>query len=151
MPSLMASVHIAQVILVLSVLGVAVVNRFVIENPPPGRAGIMVFGIAGKSLIIIAYQVLSKKYHKWFSLRANIILNCLEVIFWAAVVFMSIQANMQFCNGIHCTLNWIMSFLGGITATVTGFATIISIRLFRAAKAAKRGYINHKGGYEMSV
>lgn len=41
----MASIHIVQVLLVLGVLGVAVVNRFVIANPPPGRAGMMVFGV----------------------------------------------------------------------------------------------------------
>ncbi|KAG4417913.1 hypothetical protein IFR04_008967 [Cadophora malorum] len=151
MPSLMASIHIVQILLVLGVLGVAVVNRFVIANPPPGRAGMMVFGVAAKSLIIIAYQILSKKYNKWFSLKANMILNCLEIVFWAAVVFMSIQANMQSCNGIHCTLSWIVCVLGGITSAVTGFAAIVSIRMWRAAKAAQREQMNHKEGYEMSV
>ncbi|KAH6721950.1 hypothetical protein BKA61DRAFT_666695 [Leptodontidium sp. MPI-SDFR-AT-0119] len=151
MPSLMASIHIVQVLLVLGVLGVAVVNRFVIANAPPGRAGTMVLGVAAKSLIIIAYQVLSKKYNKWFSLKANMILNCLEIVFWAAVVFMSIQANMKSCNGIHCTLSWVTCVLGGIISAVTGFAAIVSIKMFRASKAAERDHMNHKEGYEMSV
>ena len=36
-------------------------------------------------------------------------------------------------------------------SAVTGFAAIVSIRMWRAAKAAQREQMNHKEGYEMSV
>ncbi|KAH7357039.1 hypothetical protein BKA65DRAFT_534786 [Rhexocercosporidium sp. MPI-PUGE-AT-0058] len=151
MPSLMASIHIVQILLVLAVLSVTIINRFVIANAPAGRAGTMVLGVAAKSFIIIAYQILSKKYNKWFSLKANMILNCLEIVFWAAVVFMGVQANLQSCVGVHCTLSWVTCVLGGVVCALTGFAAVVSVRMFRASKAAERGHMNNKDGYEMFV
>lgn len=136
MPSLVAWIHIAQVALILQVVGVAAISKFVIANPPVGRTGMMVFGVvsflspsvrslysiidanpdsqSAKSLVIIAYQVFSKKFNKWYSLKANAILNCLEVLFWAAVVFMGVQSHLQSCNGIQCTLGWTVSGLGAV-------------------------------------
>jgi hypothetical protein len=56
----------------------------------------------------------SKSCAKWRSLKANMILNCLEVVFWAAVVFMMIQAKLKFCVGASCVLSWVVCVLGGI-------------------------------------
>jgi hypothetical protein len=56
----------------------------------------------------------SKSCVKWRSLKANMILNCLEVVFWAAVVFVMTQANLKFCAGRSCVLSWIVCALGGI-------------------------------------
>lgn len=45
-----------------------------------------------KSLIVVGYQLLTAHKHsfaKWASLKANAILNCLEVVFWWAVVVVS--------------------------------------------------------------
>lgn len=42
-----------------------------------------------KSLIVIAYQLLTEhtlRFRKWASTKANAILNCLEVVFWLAVL-----------------------------------------------------------------
>lgn len=47
------------------------------------------------------------RFRKWRSLKAYAILNGLEVVFWGAVVFLVIQANIQVCVGIGCTLSWI--------------------------------------------
>lgn len=48
---------------------------------------LMIQGI--KSLIVIAYQMLtehSDRFRKWASTKANAVLNCLEVVFWLAVL-----------------------------------------------------------------
>jgi hypothetical protein len=66
-----------------------------------------------KSLIIITYQILSHKYNKWVSLKAYMILNSLEVVFWAAVAFMMIQVNLKFCMGTNCILSWAVCGVGG--------------------------------------
>ena len=61
-------------------------------------------------MVIIWYQILTehvRRLHKWKSLKAYAILNGLEIVFWGAVVFLVIQANIQRCNGLACTLSWI--------------------------------------------
>ena len=53
-----------------------------------------------------------RAFKKWSSLKAYVILNALEIVFWGAVVFMMIQANLKFCEGMSCTLSWIVVVLG---------------------------------------
>jgi hypothetical protein len=36
----------------------------------------------------------------------------MEIVFWLAVVFLLIQANINFCSGLSCTLSWIVVSLG---------------------------------------
>ena len=70
-------------------------------------------------MVIIFYQIMTEhfaRFHKWRSLKAYAILNALEVIFWAAVVFLVIQANIQVCIGIGCTLSWISA---GVSIVIT--------------------------------
>ncbi|KAL2688920.1 hypothetical protein Neosp_002970 [[Neocosmospora] mangrovei] len=70
---------------------------------------------AAKSIVIILYQVLSqhtKYFRKWMSFKANLILNCLEIVFWSAVAFMTLQANTASCTGVNCALGWVILVLG---------------------------------------
>jgi hypothetical protein len=137
----MFPVHMLQVLLVLLAIGGSVVRLLFVKVPgaPPSRANTMALGMVSqtlptrqievvvsnmgkniqgaKSLIIILYQVVtehSAKFRKWGSLKANMILNCLEVVFWAAVVFMMIQANLNFCVGTNCILSWAVAGVGGL-------------------------------------
>jgi hypothetical protein len=60
-------------------------------------------------MIIISYQLLTThvaRFQRWRCLKAYAILNGLEVVFWAAVVFLVIQANIQVCVGTGCYLSW---------------------------------------------
>ncbi|KAI6715629.1 hypothetical protein PZA11_005761 [Diplocarpon coronariae] len=142
MVSQMAWIHIVQIALIQAALGVAAYMQFFLPKPKvqvSGRGTTFVFGVGAKSLVFIAYQVLSKKYNKWYSPKANFIINCLEVVFWAAVVFMGIQSNTQSCVGTHCTLSWITIVLGGIISLVTTYAAYVSWFLFQAHKAQKMG------------
>ena len=62
-----------------------------------------------KSQAIILYQILTghvNRFRKWASLKANTILNGLEIVFWAAVVFLIVQANISRCVGVGCGLSW---------------------------------------------
>jgi len=95
-------------------------------------------------LIIILYQVVtghSARFHKWASLKANMILNCLEVVFWGAVVFLGIQANMNYCVGTNCTLSWVVCIIGGTLSTVASYTAVVSIMDWKYFKATgiKRG------------
>ncbi|KAF4126625.1 hypothetical protein GMORB2_0361 [Geosmithia morbida] len=108
--------HITELFLVVVVLILSVVQMLTRpKNAPSGRSNTMALGMAAKSLIIILYQFLSShvnSFKKWASLKAYVILNALEIVFWAAVVFMVMQANTKFCEGISCTLSWVIFVLG---------------------------------------
>lgn len=67
-----------------------------------------------KSLVIIAYQMLTEHtswFKRWHSYKANAILNCFEIVAWAAVTFFVLDANISKCTGIDCTLSWVVVVL----------------------------------------
>lgn len=75
------------------------------------------------------YQILTEhvaSLKKWSSLKAYFILNAMEVVFWAAVVFTAIQSNINFCQGLSCTLNWIIVVLGVIVAILAGYMSVVT-------------------------
>ncbi|KAN0098319.1 hypothetical protein V8E51_013982 [Hyaloscypha variabilis] len=139
-PRYKLSVHIIQIMLALAAIGVSVIKLFFFKVPgaPRSRANTMALGIGAKSLIIIDYQLLiehTQKCKKWASLKANMILNSLEVLFWAAVVFMMIQAVVKFCVGTSCILSWVVCVLGGILSAVAAWTAVVSIMDWRYHKA----------------
>jgi hypothetical protein len=65
--------------------------------------------------MFIAYQTSTehvRSLHRWQSYKAYWILNALEVVFWAAVAFLVMQANLARCVGIGCRLSWGVFGLG---------------------------------------
>jgi hypothetical protein len=40
------------------------------------------------------------------SYKADAIIDCVEVVFWGAVVFLVLQENLRACNGMSCYLSW---------------------------------------------
>ncbi|CZR64463.1 uncharacterized protein PAC_14361 [Phialocephala subalpina] len=137
----MFAVHMIQIALVLGAIGGSVVRLLIVKAPagaPRSRANTMALGMGAKSLIIILYQVItehSAKFRKWHSLKACMILNSLEVVFWAAVVFLMIQANLNFCVGTNCTISWVVCVVAGILSTVASWTAVVSIMDFRYFKA----------------
>ncbi|KAI5363745.1 hypothetical protein Slin14017_G057090 [Septoria linicola] len=103
-------VQIVYIILVIAAMGISVPRMFM-KNQPRTRANTIALGMGAKSLILIGYELLSehvRKFHKWRSYKAYTIINLLEIVFWGAVIFLLIQANIKICNGIGCTLSWIV-------------------------------------------
>ncbi|KAF6807920.1 hypothetical protein CSOJ01_07865 [Colletotrichum sojae] len=143
-PRLKSPIHLLQLLLVAVTLGISVARIFM-PNRPRGRAGTMALGMtnpfeqqAAKSLVIILYQVLTEhvaSLKRWASLKANLILNAMEIVFWAAVVYMSIQSQTQTCIGVSCTLGWVVVVLGILLSMVAGYATIIAWLDFRFSRA----------------
>lgn len=69
-----------------------------------------------KSTIIVTYQLLSehtRRFRRWGSLKANVILNGLEVLFWSAVCMLSFQSQTRKgrCVGTACALGWLVVVL----------------------------------------
>ncbi|KAF4848019.1 hypothetical protein CGCSCA4_v005297 [Colletotrichum siamense] len=141
-------IHMVQLLLVAAALGLSVARIFM-PNRPRGRSGTMALGMSAKSLAIILYQVLTEHVpalHRWASLKANLILNAMEIVFWAAVVYMGIQSQtQQSCIGTSCTIGWVVVVLGILLSMVAGYATIIAWLDFRYFKknGVRRGAMGH--------
>jgi len=47
-----------------------------------------------------------QKLKRWYSYKANVIISCLEIVFWGAVAFLVFQGNLSKCEGVTCYLSW---------------------------------------------
>ncbi|EWY83041.1 hypothetical protein FOYG_15117 [Fusarium oxysporum NRRL 32931] len=120
--------HLVELLLIISVLILSVIRMLKQpKNAPRSRSNTMALGMSAKSLIILLYQLLSEHvqaFKKWSSLKAYVILNALEIVFWAAVAFMMIQANLKFCEGFTCILSWIVCVLGVVMRYVDNIRVV---------------------------
>jgi hypothetical protein len=105
-------VHVVQITLIVLAIFLSI-GRVTIKNPPASRANTVAITLVSltpadpetpvtaqptnttsinqgiKSLIVITYQLLTEhtlRFRKRASTKANAILNCLEVVFWLAVL-----------------------------------------------------------------
>ncbi|GAP88271.1 putative cytochrome p450 protein [Rosellinia necatrix] len=136
-------VHVVQVLLtiLITVLAIAYI-------PTPGaivtRIRIMVPIIGVKSLIIQAYQILTEhttRFAKWKSPKANAILNCVEVLFWAAFTGLQFQTNAAICIGPACGLGWATALFSLVLLFLTlwmAVCTCLEFHLYRVS--GKKGY-----------
>ncbi|KAK4503464.1 hypothetical protein PRZ48_004379 [Zasmidium cellare] len=132
-------VHIVQIVLVLVAIGLSVPRLFM-KGQPRTRANTIALGMGAKSLIIIAYQILTEHvayFHKWASLKANAILNALENVFWGAVVFLVIQANISRCVGVGCTLSWVVVGVSIVLTILAAYTAAVSFFEFRRSRAQR--------------
>ncbi|KEY69777.1 hypothetical protein S7711_03756 [Stachybotrys chartarum IBT 7711] len=106
-------VHCVQCVLILAAVILTIV-RIAMPAPFTTRAHMMALAMGIKSLIFIGYQLASAhmaRFAKWHSLKANAILNCLEVVFWATAMGLLFQANGQTCSGASCGVSWVIALL----------------------------------------
>lgn len=118
--------HIITGILVVIVIGLSVPRLFM-KNQPRTRAGTIALGMVlithplfmktifnaiqgAKSLILLAYMLATEhvqRFKRWHSYKANVIISCLEIVFWGAVAFLVFQGNLKRCEGVTCYLSWV--------------------------------------------
>ncbi|SPO04714.1 uncharacterized protein DNG_07399 [Cephalotrichum gorgonifer] len=94
-PRFTLTVHLVQITLILIVLILSFV-RISMTEVPITRANIMSIPISIKGLAILAYQLLTEhkeRFRKWASLKANMVLNLLEVLFWSVLMGLVFSAN----------------------------------------------------------
>lgn len=66
---------------------------------------------AVKSIIIITYQLVTEhmaRFARWRSFKANVILNCIEIVFWLAAIVVKFMGISRRCSGGSCAVNWII-------------------------------------------
>ncbi|KAF4777483.1 hypothetical protein HER10_EVM0002432 [Colletotrichum scovillei] len=87
-----------------------------------------------KSLIIIGYQLLTthkERFKKWASLKANAILNTMEIVFWFVAFGLLCQANGRFCTGGSCALSWIVTLIVMVLIVLAFQTSVVSIKDYR--------------------
>ncbi|KAJ4331974.1 hypothetical protein N0V95_009767 [Ascochyta clinopodiicola] len=103
-------IHILTGILVIIVIGLSIPRLFM-KNQPRTRAGTIALGMGAKSLLLLTYMLATEhvsKLRRWHSYKANAIISCLEIVFWGAVAFLVMQANLSRCEGVICYLSWVV-------------------------------------------
>ncbi|KAJ4397799.1 hypothetical protein N0V93_002036 [Gnomoniopsis smithogilvyi] len=133
-------VHIVELVIIVAVLAISGA-RLTMPGLPRTRANTIALGFSAKSIAFIAYQLLSEhvaRFSRWKSLKAYAILNGLEIVFWGAVVFLLIQANIQVCIGTGCILSWVVVGLAISLSTLSTYAFAISFLAFRRSREEQR-------------
>ncbi|KAF3354523.1 hypothetical protein VDGD_01652 [Verticillium dahliae] len=102
-PHLKLRLHIAETVLIIIALILTGIYISMISFVT--RSDIMIIPFSVKSLIIIGYQLLSQhttRYRKWESLKANMILNFIEPVFWFVVIILKGMGMSRSCTGGSC-------------------------------------------------
>ncbi|KAK7217742.1 hypothetical protein V2G26_005745 [Clonostachys chloroleuca] len=129
-PRLKMPLHIVEVIMIIVAIILAGVRLTTITTRT--RTDMMAIAMGAKSLVVIAYQLLSEHLAQWkrfASLKANLILNSLEIVFWAAVAFMAIQSNTRSCKGASCGLGWGVLVIAILISNISIYMTVSKDRL----------------------
>ncbi|KAE8310131.1 hypothetical protein BDV41DRAFT_579790 [Aspergillus transmontanensis] len=132
--------HCFQIFLIVMVIGLSIPRLFM-KNQPRTRASTIGLGMGAKSLVIILYQLLTEHVtalRKWASLKAYTILNALEIVFWAAVTVLTIQANVQMCVAPGCILGWGVAVTGINLSVLAIYAMIICYGEWKESKGGVR-------------
>ncbi|TDZ13687.1 hypothetical protein C8035_v009146 [Colletotrichum spinosum] len=90
-----------------------------------------------KSVVIIGYQLLTEhkaRFRKWASLKANAILNTLEIVFWFVALGLLMQANTRLCSGASCALSWIVTLFCAVLIVLAFQTSVFSIKEYRYFK-----------------
>lgn len=56
-----------------------------------------------------------EKLQRWYSIKAVMILNCVEFVFWIALIAINCMS-VKFCSGLGCTLSGLTIALGFLLA-----------------------------------
>ncbi|KAF1963509.1 hypothetical protein CC80DRAFT_7846 [Byssothecium circinans] len=132
-------VHVAQIFLVAVAMGCSVPRLFM-KNQPRTRANTVALGMGAKSLIIIIYMIVTEhnpRFKKWKSYKANVILSCLEVVFWGTVAFLAMRANLRICTGALCVLSWVVVVVAVVIVLTELYTAAVCIREFREYRRTK--------------
>ncbi|THW64652.1 hypothetical protein D6D25_02012 [Aureobasidium pullulans] len=132
--------HWIQLTLVLTIIILSGV-RIAIKpgSMPMTRSDTMAIAMGAKTIVVISYQLLTthvSSLRRWRSLKAYLILNSLEVVFWLAVVFLTAQGMSRFCQGGYCGVSVVMVILAVIVANFSLWTAVVSQKLRREEKYA---------------
>ncbi|OAA71825.1 hypothetical protein LEL_09060 [Akanthomyces lecanii RCEF 1005] len=137
-PQYKLHLHVVQILLTTVIMILAIIKLATLTRTAPRtRSDTIALGMGAKSLVIILYQVCAEhvaRLRKCHSYKANLILNSLEIVFWAAVAFLTMQANLKSCSGIGCGVGWaifVMAIFQSMLASYAAMISFVDYRRFR--------------------
>ncbi|KAJ4296332.1 hypothetical protein N0V90_006377 [Kalmusia sp. IMI 367209] len=150
-------IHLCVFVFIFSAMVLSVARVFINRSKkrPTTRADTMAIAMGAKSLLFLAYQHFSApggRLSKWGSLKANAVLNGLEILFWSAVAGMTFQSLRRSgsCAGVSCVLGALVVVLAALIVVLEQWLFVISYLDFRYFKAnGKRREQANEGGCEM--
>lgn len=115
-----SAVHAVMACLAVGVLAISL-YRMLNKNVPRTRNSTWPLGVSAKSLVIMAYEELTinvSGLRRFGSIKAYMVLNIIEVVFWIAVPVLTIMGLVQNpkCHALGCTLSYIVIALAVILA-----------------------------------
>ncbi|KAH7143465.1 hypothetical protein EDB81DRAFT_947569 [Dactylonectria macrodidyma] len=125
--------HIFELLLIMGAVGLTV-GRMIRADMPMTRADTIALGMGGKSTLIIGYQLLTehnRRMRRFYSRKACLILNTLEIAFWGGVVYFSHMSTSAMCPldkdlGVTCIMGWTIIGLAVFICVMSAYAAILS-------------------------
>ncbi|KAK3291516.1 uncharacterized protein B0H64DRAFT_427091 [Chaetomium fimeti] len=102
------------IVLFLAVLVIVLTGVYMSISAFFTRPDIMAIPFAVKTLVFITYQLVTEhteRFAKWRSLKANLILNCIEPVFWLTLVILKFMGITRSCSGSGCAVTWIITLV----------------------------------------
>ncbi|KAL5615797.1 hypothetical protein FOBRF1_004545 [Fusarium oxysporum] len=96
---------------------------------PMTRSDIMAITMSLKSYAFLAYEYVTQKldkFKRFGSLKANAILNTMDIVFWAVVMGLAFNMATKVCIGANCALGIIVGLVALVVAFVNFWAAVIA-------------------------
>ncbi|KAJ6018550.1 hypothetical protein N7499_003255 [Penicillium canescens] len=139
-PQVKSRLHIVIGSLIFLTL-VLTIARLALKGTPSSRANTWGIAVCLKAAVFLSYQVLTARVERlkqWASLKANMILDIIDTVFWFALVIITIMATA----GSHSTgsqaLGVIIAMLAFALFGFVGLLSLICIRDHRYYKVHGR-------------
>ncbi|KAI5244014.1 hypothetical protein E4T42_07257 [Aureobasidium subglaciale] len=101
---------------------------------PITRSDTMAIVMGVKTIVVIAYQLLTShvgSLKRWRNSKVYLVLNCLEVMFWLAVVVLTSMGMQRFCEGAYCGISVVIILLALVMTSFSLWAAVTTRKLRR--------------------
>ncbi|KAI5262321.1 hypothetical protein E4T47_09305 [Aureobasidium subglaciale] len=125
-------IELALVALVIILTGVRISQKP--SFLPVTRSDTMAIVMGVKTIVVIAYQLLTShvgSLKRWRNTKAYLVLNCLEVIFWLAVVVLTGMGMQRYCKGAYCGISVVIILLAVVMAVCSLWTAVTTRKLRR--------------------
>ncbi|CAH0044268.1 unnamed protein product [Clonostachys solani] len=144
-PKIKTQIHILSLLLAVGAMAGSG-TRIALAEMPMMRPDMMALAAGGKSIAVIGYQLIThhvRACRRAASRKANLILNGLEVLFWAAVAGLGVQTNMNVCkldgNPLitSCIISWAVSGVAALLCLLAMYSVGVSVVELRQPRHGK--------------
>ncbi|KAI1047810.1 hypothetical protein LB505_012843 [Fusarium chuoi] len=96
---------------------------------PMTRSDIMAITMSLKTYAFLAYEYLTQKvdkFKRFGSLKANAILNTMDIVFWAVVMGLAFSMATRVCIGANCAIGILVGLVALVVTIVNFWAAVIA-------------------------